>query len=343
MITIKEIAVLAQVSTGTVDRVLHERAGVSKKTADRVKSLLKEHNFKLNDVASKLANRKKYNLATFLPSYDDQNSFWKSPYLGLLKGKEEVGFYGVQTHNFSFNQFDAASFLSEFETLMDSKPDAVVLVPIFKEETKKIVQRLDKEEIPYLFLNTDIEGCNNISFVGQDSVKSGKLVAKLMHVGLGDVPECLIVKVRKNTNNHHAIFNRIAGFNSYFNEKNIVVKNYNLTFDTLQDTELVKEELKCFFDTYPEIRGLYMPSSQIAIIANSLSEKNQRRLTLIGHDTTASNLDTLADDKIAFLISQKSFNQGYDAVSIMSDYLLQNKQPILKKYSPLEIITKENM
>lgn len=39
---IKDIAELAGVSIGTVDRVLHDRGEVSEKTRERVKSILKE-------------------------------------------------------------------------------------------------------------------------------------------------------------------------------------------------------------------------------------------------------------------------------------------------------------
>jgi LacI family transcriptional regulator len=343
MITIKEIAVLAEVSPGTVDRVIHNRSGVSKKTSERIRKLLKDYNFKLNDVASKLANRKKYKLATFLPSYDEQSPFWKSPYLGILEAKEEVGFYGIHTTVYSFNQFNSISYLSEFDSLMDSQPDAVILVPTFKEETKKIVKSLESANIPYLFLNIDIEGCNNITFVGQDSYKSGKLVAKLMHVSLAAAPEVLIVKVRKDINNNHAISNRVEGFTQYYSEKNIEVKSHNLTLDTLKDEGVVKQELANFFKVNPKVKGLYMPSSQIAVLVESLNTELLKELTLIGHDTTENNVKFLKEDKITFLISQKSFNQGYDSVSIISDFLLQNKVPTQKIYSPLEIITKENI
>ena len=41
-IGIKEIAELAGVSIGTVDRVIHERAGVSEKTAALIHSVIKK-------------------------------------------------------------------------------------------------------------------------------------------------------------------------------------------------------------------------------------------------------------------------------------------------------------
>ena len=55
MITIKSIAKEANVSEGTIDRVLHNRGGVSKKTEARIKEILKKHNFQVNPVARALA------------------------------------------------------------------------------------------------------------------------------------------------------------------------------------------------------------------------------------------------------------------------------------------------
>ena len=62
MITIKEIAEIANVSVGTVDRVIHNRDGVSKKTRDRVQKILTTQNFKINNIARSLAMKKKYNM-----------------------------------------------------------------------------------------------------------------------------------------------------------------------------------------------------------------------------------------------------------------------------------------
>ena len=94
MITIKSIAKEAKVSEGTVDRVLHDRGGVSKKTEERVKKILKKHNFKVNPVARALAMKNKFNLLTLMPNYDSDNLFWKSPYLGISKASAEVKNYG---------------------------------------------------------------------------------------------------------------------------------------------------------------------------------------------------------------------------------------------------------
>ena len=57
-IRIKDIARLANVSTGTVDRVLHNRGEVSAKSREKVEKVLKEINYQPNIYASALASKK---------------------------------------------------------------------------------------------------------------------------------------------------------------------------------------------------------------------------------------------------------------------------------------------
>lgn len=343
MITIKEIAEIAKVSAGTVDRVVHKRAGVSKKTAERIEKILEEHNFKLNDVASKLANRKKYMIATLLPAFDEVNLFWKSPYMGIMKAKEEVALFGVTTQNFTFNLLDTDSYLQSFEEMLEAKPDAVLLVPTFKNETSLIVNRLDEASIPYLFLNSYVEDCNNITFIGQNSYKSGLSVGKLMRLSLGENPTFATIHIRQNVNNYSAIYKRIKGFEDYFKDQKIRFNNLVLNFENLKDSESVRKKLNDFLKDNPEVKGIYVPSSQISTIVNCLEASKINDLILIGHDTTEKNIECLKEQKLTFLISQKSLNQGFDAMHVMTDYLFHKKQPKPKILSPIEIITYENL
>lgn len=342
MITIKEIAEIAKVSAGTVDRVVHNRPGVSKKTAERIRKILEEHNFKLNDVASKLANRKKHKIATLIPAFDDVNLFWKSPYKGIFKAKEEVALYGVSTINFNFNLLDSNSYLKSFEEMLATNPDAVLLVPTFKKETQIIVERLNEESIPYLFLNSHVEGCQNITFIGQNSYKSGLTVGKLMHLSLGKNPSFATIYIRQNVNNYSAIYNRIKGFEDYFLTKDIDSKNEVLNFENLKDIAYVERKINKFLEENSSIKGIYVPSSQISTIANCIDSKKINDLVLIGHDTTEKNIQCLKENKLTFLISQKSYHQGYDAMHVMTDFLFHKKQPKPKIISPVEIITHEN-
>lgn len=65
-IRIKDIAQMAGVSVGTVDRVLHSRSGVSESSRIKVEEILKKLNYQPNMYASALASNKKYRFAYLL-------------------------------------------------------------------------------------------------------------------------------------------------------------------------------------------------------------------------------------------------------------------------------------
>lgn len=343
MITIKEIAEIANVSVGTVDRVIHGRAGVSKKTREKVQKILTVKNFKINNIARSLAMKKNYNLSVLLPDFNEDNLFWKSPMLGISKGAEEVISFGIEVKIFTFNQLDKQSYIQNFQKLIDNEPEAVILTPIFLNETKTMIALLEKKGIPYIFLNIEIPGFNNLSFIGQDSYKGGYLSGKLMHLCTANKTNYLITDIESKLHNNHVIEGRIQGFNSYFNKNNIPFNTVSLIFEDFNNLERVKQQLEGVFETHKNISGVLVPSSRISTISSCIHSEKLKELSLIGFDTTEQNVAYLKNDKITFLISQKSFNQGLKSVKIMTDYLIQNSIPLQKIYSPLEIITKENL
>ncbi len=153
MVRIKDIAKEANVSEGTVDRVLHNRGGVSKKTEERIKKIIQKRNFTLNPIASALALKNKLNIAVLIPEYSEMDIFWKSPYFGILKATGEVKNLGIKVNTFKFDQYNPLSYKYAFNALLKTKPSGVIFAPMFLKETIFFVNQLEKLEIKYLFLN----------------------------------------------------------------------------------------------------------------------------------------------------------------------------------------------
>ncbi|SNZ00048.1 LacI family DNA-binding transcriptional regulator [Flagellimonas pacifica] len=343
MITIKEIAKLAKVSPGTVDRVIHNREGVSEKTAERIRVILKEHNFKVNRIAQSLAMKKKYTIAVLMPGYDEENPFWRSPLEGIQKAKEEVRSFGVAVETFYFDQKNPKTYIDSFGELLKANPQGVVLVPTFKKETKELTNILVQENIPYVFLNIALEGYNNLSFIGQDSYKSGYLAGKLMQLCLKENDHILTVHSRPDLSNFNNIEQRIKGFDTYFKEKHLKNTNHSIEIVDFWDTEKVKAIIFNLLKEEPKIKGIFVPNSRSYTIADHVSGFRAKIPFLIGFDTTEPNLHALMDEKITFLISQKPFQQGYRAISSLSKLLLYNEIPQTEILSSIEIVTKENI
>ena len=56
--TIKDVAQAANISIGTVDRVMHNRGGVSKKTEEKIKRIAAELNYTPSTIAQALVSQK---------------------------------------------------------------------------------------------------------------------------------------------------------------------------------------------------------------------------------------------------------------------------------------------
>ena len=342
MITIKDIAREARVSSGTVDRVLHNRGGVSQKTENKIMEILKKKKFKINLIASSLAMKKHKNLATLMPHYDEQNLFWKSPYSGIQKASQEVNANGIENKIFFFDQFDPKSYLDSFQKIIKFKPEAVIMVPMFIKESNVIIQVLDQQKIPYIFMNADIKGFKNLCYIGQKSFEAGVLSGKLSHLCSENKDEFLIVLTRKNLHDYEANNERVKGFKNYFSENIPDAQIHELQFDQLGEGQKAEKNINDFLTKNPNIKVIMVPSSRVSNICNAIKKDKLSKLKFIGFDTTPQNVADLKEGIVTFLISQKSFNQGYKSVKTIADYLVHKDIPNSEIPTPLEIITKEN-
>ena len=81
-IRIKDIARQAGVSVGTVDRVLHDRSGVSEASRKKVEEILKQLDYQPNMYASALASNKKYNFVCLIPKHH-ASEYWDDVEIGF--------------------------------------------------------------------------------------------------------------------------------------------------------------------------------------------------------------------------------------------------------------------
>lgn len=343
MVRIKDIAREAKVSEGTVDRVLHNRGGVSSKTEAKIKKILESRNFSINPVASALAMKNKHTIAVLIPDYTDSDAFWRLPYLGVLKAAEEVEKMGVNVTVYNFNQYDSLSYRNAFNVLFKTKPTAVLMVPNFFKETRQIVNQLEKVNTPYVFVNIDLDGFSNEAFIGQDSYTAGYIAGKLMNLSLPEQSNFLIIQFQNNIKDNNAISKRVLGFKDYFKKNNIKEVNQTIKIDDLNNTDEIKKKINLCLNEHQEIKGIFVPSSRIYKIADCIKRVKLKKFKLIGFDNTPQNMECLRNNSVDFLISQKPFHQGYESIRLMADYLVKKKTPINKVYLPIDIIMKENM
>ena len=154
-IRIKDIAERSGVSVGTVDRVLHNRPNVSGKARAKVEAVLKEINYQPNMYASALAYNRKYTFCCLLPDHD-RNAYWTNVEKGLQQCILNRGDFHLSLITEYYDQFEGSSFAAAAERIWDKKPDGVVIVPQNFDVTQAFCRRLQEQDIPFVFLDSNV-------------------------------------------------------------------------------------------------------------------------------------------------------------------------------------------
>ena len=145
--TMEQVARAAGVSIGTVDRVLHNREGVSEKTRKKVFDVINEIGYKPNIYASILSRRKDFSIVAIIP-YFQTGEYWELVYNGITRAVKQSQGLNIDLKIFYYNQFELESFRGACRNTIDARPDALFIAPIYKEETIRLVHHLTSLSIP---------------------------------------------------------------------------------------------------------------------------------------------------------------------------------------------------
>lgn len=336
--TIKDIAEMAGVSKGTVDRVIHKRGKVSQKAHDKVTRILNDIDYQPNLLARNLKNNKVINVCILIPdpSLDD---YWSPCVIGVEDAKAELGAFGVNIRTYFFDQKKPKSFEKINQDIIATNPDAVLLAPVFKKESLKVLEQCASNGIITSFFNNHINSPLCKSFVGQDLHQSGRVAAKLLHDLLKGEGDIAIIHIDENYKNAIYIQEKEKGFRNYFNEQ--IQFNKNIATLKLKKTDF-STDLRLFFDKNPQVKGVYVTTSKAYLIAPIIEEINKAHLALVGYDLLHENVKYLNRGTINFLIHQNPRQQAYFGLKVLVEHLLFDKEIPHKILLPIDIINSEN-
>jgi LacI family transcriptional regulator len=341
-VRIKDIAEIANVSIGTVDRVIHNRGEVSQATREKIQKLLEEYNYKPDIMASSLALQREVRLAVVMPGAVSDHAFWKLPQSGVKRAMEELSGYRISVDTFYFDQFNKNDFVKQVRNFPYKKVQGVLFAPVFQEESLSFVQRCGEEKIPVVLFNSLLEEANISSFVGQEAFQSGYVAAKLINFGIEHRRDVAIINMSARKDHYAHIISREKGFRRYFEEHSDRL-DHLVTIDLNGvDDRVLTERLKETFGTY-DIGGLFVTNSRVYKVAKFLAERGSMGVRLVGYDLLPESVEYLKKDYIDFLISQKPEEQAFRGLSSLFYLVAFNRVPEERQLMPIDIITRENL
>ena len=342
-ITIKKISSLAGVSVGTVDRVLHNRGKVSEKSRLSVIKAMEIAGCNYDVYSSTLAYKREIKIAVATPSVN-LGGYWNSIHEGILHSKEEFPDLSINFLWFPYNQFDVYSCREAFSGILCGKPDAVILGSTFADETRTLCSDLDKDGIPYFFVDAIIDGTRPTATYTVDQYACGYILARLLLSFIPEDSNIAIMEMRRVGGMHsNNSVERTKGFKAYLDEQGVLdrLKVGHLSAENPGENE---ELFMHFFEENPTIKGIAVMNSRGYIIADFLKRTSLCDVKLICFDLTTNNLRCITDGSITALLGQRPELQGFHVVKAAVNHLIYKRSdPQPNHLLPIDIILKENL
>lgn len=330
--TITEIAKLAGVSIGTVDRVIHKRGRVSPKTVARVEEIIKSSGFTPNPIARQLALKKDFVVGILLPLKTDDAGYWGLIYEGIEKACEELKPFSIKLVSKHFDRKKNGDFSLKAEALSKIKIDALITAPVIAEEASKALKLFS--EIPYVFVDSALPESKQLTTVAQNPYAGGVCAARLMKLLAPDAKKIVCVQMYPDSYN---LKERARGFTEFFKEKKII--NVAGNCNTKKETDAF---IKSIIDKKPD--GIFVSNNASFNFVEYCRAHNIRKsFALIGYDLMKQNKKYLEDDLIDCIISQQPEQQGYEAIKAIYRHSLINEKVNRSMKIPITIYFKENI
>lgn len=342
MTTIKEIAKLAGVSRGTVDRVLNNRGAVKQGTAERINRIAKELEYSPNRAGKSLAALKKnYKFGYMLFSSGGDNPFFNDVVDGIRDRAKELREYGV-TVEICYARIDAPHLqVEQIDRLVEFGVDGLAIVPINCPSVVKRVRSLADSGFPVVTANSDIPGSGRLAYVGSDYFQSGCAAAGLINLACSGSAKVGIVigspQVDCHTERVAGFRHRVAGFYPGISISGMVVNNDNDQTSFAATDKLLREN--------PGIDALFMASAGVAGACRAIEELGLKgRVRVVGYDLTPDIRALLENGDVLATITQQPQVQGSRPLDILLDYLsIGITPPEEKLYTNIEIKIRENI
>lgn len=340
IIGIKDVAKAANVALATVDRVIHNRKGVSEKTKSKVLKVIDRLGYKPNIMASNLSKSKKIVLGVLLPNISEGTGYWEFPLKGIIKAQKELAQYNIKIKTYTFKQNNNKEIRKKILELINSDIQGLILTSKFSHEIEILLEDCKEKKLPYVFIDSNSQKTGALCNIQQALFESGELAAQLFNYCF-KCGEILILHLKDTMDTEDVIMQKENGMNSYLKEKDNTIVTKSLVITDYNENDIENILLQTL-EKNPMIKGVFIPNSKVAYIAKYFKNRVGGKIYLIGYDFFNEDIEYLEKGIIDFLICQRPEEQGYQAVFKLFEYLVLKKEVEEEIIMPLDIITKKN-
>ncbi len=342
--TLKDIAELAEVSRGTVDRVLNNRGRVDPDKKKRILQIAEQLGYRKNMVARNLSLNQTKVVQVLMPTHE-HDQYWGMVYKGILSDGMAMSQFNVKTSFLYYDIYSKDDYRQQLKMALESAPDFLLLAPVFKQETLDILDRYHDPSIKIFTINSEIEHDSISCFLGQNSFTAGVIAGKLFHKMVAKRERkilCLTLGHPKENAIH--IQKKLEGIRHFNDQSGETLELISMSIEDFHDEQKMQEHCKKIESTYPDLDGIFLMNSRAKFFIRNFkrSSLKGKEVLVIGFDLTEDNIDLLKEDKIDCLLNERPFEQGRKSMEFIFNHLVHSRTIPEKHYLPIDIVIKEN-
>ena len=334
-VTLQQIADIAGVSRGTVDRALKERGRINPEVAARIRKIAEEMGYQPNRAGRALAMAK-HSVKIGIVIQSMETPFMKGVLEGARDAKQEVERLGGTVTIEEIEELDSNKVIGAMNKMKESDYNGIGLVASDDEKLAKTINQLVKEGISIVTFNSDAADTKRMCFIGQNARQSGMTAAGLMAEIL---PDGGLVQVMSGYASNQSHKSRADSFISELKRcrEDVRFLNIRYAYDNDRAAAEITEQL---LRENEKLSGIYLTASGAKGVCQVLKKKGLKdQVKVISNDITDANTEALKQGMIRFLIGQDAYAQGYRPVMVLFDKLFDGKEPE-KEYQYTEIVIK---
>lgn len=337
-VTIQQIAALAGVSRGTVDRALNHRGRIAPEVAERIYQIAEDMGYVHKTRKKNTGKKIKIGVVTQLC----RSSFMLEINRGIRDAEKELKHRSIDLLVEEQNSVDEKKQLEAIDRLASRGISALAIMPIDCEPVRAKLNELAAEkQIPIVTFNSDIVGTKRLCFVGMDNHQSGRAAAGLMGMLTGGKGKVLII-----TGHFSSALNnqRVDGFVEETKKlyPGLEIAGVQASFNETGEVERIMENTLL---SVPGINAVFSVSGGQGGIGSAFEKLGlERRPCVIIYDQTPKNEKIIRDGIADFLIDQNGYEQGYRPPFLLANYLMSGQLPEKEfMYTDIVIKTKYNL
>ncbi|MCU6793591.1 substrate-binding domain-containing protein [Paenibacillus sp. WQ 127069] len=276
-------------------------------------------------------------ILVMMKAIDPKIEFWNTVGAGIEAARKE---FDVQVEvQGPDNEFDVEGQIYKLKEALKSKPDAVVLVASDYEALVPWAEKIRKQGIPLIMMDSGINSTAANSFIATDNIAAGRKMGEVLSKLVDPSKQIAIVSHVQGTS---TAIQREQGARSGLSEalQKSVVGTYFSNGSEDRAYEITKE-LLIARDDIGGIAGL----NEITTVGAARAIKElglKEQVKLVGFDSSTNEIKWIEEGVIQAVVIQKPFNMGYLGVKTAYEALQGKKvAPIIDTGS--EVINKQNI